>query len=60
MSKKKKIKQKLKKGERRLVMENLKKSNTLPNRINPKYYYIKNTMILQPKLKRINNIYIYI
>ena len=40
-----------------------KKSNILPNHINPKYYYIKNTMILQPKVKlqkRINNIYIYI
>ena len=41
MSKKKKIKQKLKEGERRLVAKNFKKSNTLPNRINPKYYYIQ-------------------
>ena len=50
-------------GERRPVMENFKKSKTLPNRINPKQYYKKNTMIHQPKVKlqkRINNIYIYI
>ena len=62
MSKKKKIKQKLKERERRLVScdGKLKKSNTLPNRINPKQYYIKNTMIHQPKVKLQKRIYIYI
>ena len=60
--KKKKIKQKLKERERRLVScdGKLKKSNTLPNRINPKQYYIKNTMIHQPKVKLQKRIYIYI
>ena len=39
----------------------LKKSNTLPNRINPKQYYIKkNTMIHQHKVKLQKRIYIYI
>ena len=63
MSKKKKNQTKAKRGREKTCDGELKKSNTLPNRINPKYYYIKNTMILQPKLKlqkRINNIYIYI
>ena len=60
--KKKKIKQKLKERERRLVScdRKLKKSNTLPNRINPKQYYIKNTMIHQPIVKLQKRIYIYI
>ena len=60
--KKKKIKQKLKEGERRLVScdGKLKKSNTLPNHIDPKQYYIKNTMIHQHKVKLQKRIYIYI
>ena len=50
-------------GEEKTCDGKLKKSNTLPNCINPKQYYKKNTMIHQPKVKlqnRINNIYIYI
>ena len=61
--KKKKNQTKAKRGREKTCDRELKKSNTLSNHINPKYYYIKNTMILQPKLKlqkRINNIYIYI
>ena len=51
--KKKKIKQKLKEGERRFVScdRKFKKSNILPNCIYPKQYYIKNTIIHQPKVK---------
>ena len=58
MSKKKNLKE----GEIRLVScdRKLKKSNTLPNCINPKQYYIKNTMIHQPKVKLERRIYIYI
>ena len=61
--KKKKIQTKAKRGREKTCDGELKNSNILPNHINPKYYYIKNTMILQPKVKlqkRINNIYIYI
>ena len=59
---KKKIKQKLKEGERRFVScdRKFKKSNTLPNRINQKQYYIKHKIIHQPKVKLQKRIHIYI
>ena len=46
MSKKKKKNQtKAKRGREKTCDRELKKSNTLSNHINPKYYYIKNTML---------------
>ena len=63
MSKKKKIKQKLKEGERRLVMENLKNQTHNQIVLTQNSIIKKNTMIHQPKVKlqeRINYIYIYI
>ena len=57
MSKKKKIKQKLKEGERRLVIENLKNQTHYQIVLTQNNIIYKNTMIHQ---KRINNIYIYI
>ena len=57
MSKKKKIKQKLKEGERRLVTKNLKNQTHYQIVLTQNSIIYKNTMIHQ---KRINNIYIYI
>ena len=56
MSKKKKIKQKLKEVERRLVIENLKNQTHYQIVLTQNSIIYKNTMIHQ---KRINNIYIY-
>ena len=56
MSKKKKIKQKLKEGERRIVIENLKNQTHYQIVLTQNNIIYKNTMIHQ---KRINNIYIY-
>ena len=39
--KKKKIQTKAKRGREKTCDGKLKKSNTLPNHINPKYYYIQ-------------------
>ena len=55
--KKKKIKQKLKEVERRLVIENLKNQTHYQIVLTQNSIIYKNTMIHQ---KRINNIYIYI
>ena len=55
--KEKKIKQKLKEGERTFVMENLKNQTHYPIVLTQNSIIYKNTMIHQ---KRINNIYIYI
>ena len=61
MSKKKKKNQtKAKRGREKICDRKLKKSNTLPNRINPKQYYIKYTMSHQLKVKLQKRIYIYI
>ena len=57
--KKKKNQTKAKREREKTCDGKLKKSNTLPNRINPKQYYIKNTMIHQPKVKLYIYIYIY-
>ena len=57
MSKKKKIKQKLKEGERRLVIENLKNQTHYQIVLTQNNTIYKNTTIHR---KRINNIYIYI
>ena len=54
---KKKIKRKLKEGERRLVMGKLKKSTHYQIILTQNSIIYKNKMIHQ---KRINNIYIYI
>ena len=54
--KKKKIKQKLKEVERRLVIENLKNQTHYQIVLTQNSIIYKNTMIHQ---KRINNIYIY-
>ena len=48
---KKKNQTKVKGGREKTCDRKLKKSDTLPNHINPKQYYIKNTMIHQPKVK---------
>ena len=57
MSKKKKIKQKLKEGERRLVIKNLKNQTHYQIVLTQNNTIYKNTTIHR---KRINNIYIYI
>ena len=49
--KKKKNQTKAKKWREKACDGKLKKSNILPNRINPKQSHIKNTMIHQPKVK---------
>ena len=59
MSKKKKIKQKLKEGERRLVIENLKNQTHYQIVLTQNCIIYKNTMIHQKIIKNIN-IYIYI
>ena len=53
MSKKEKKKNqtKAKRGRQKTCDGELKKSNTLLNCINPKYFIIKNTMIHQPTVK---------
>ena len=51
MSKKKKNQTKPKREREKTCDRKLKKSNTLPNCINPKQYIIKNTIIHQPKVK---------
>ena len=55
--KKKKIKQKIKEGERRLVMENLKNQTHYQIVLTQNSIIYKNTMIHK---KRINNLYIYV
>ena len=47
----KKKKKRAKRGREKACDRKLKKSNMLPNRIDPKQYYIKNTMIHQSKVK---------
>ena len=49
--KKKKNQTKAKRGREKTCDGKLKKSSTLPNRINPKQHYIKNTKIHHPKVK---------
>ena len=58
MSKKKKNQTKAKRGREKTCDRKLKKSNTLPNRINPKQYYIQKYNDSSKKNKQY--IYIYI
>ena len=57
---KKKNQTKAKRGREKTCDRKLKKSNTLPNRINPKQYYIQKYNDSSKKNKQYKYIYIYI